>query len=158
MVMDTKRCTKCGVTKSVDQYHKRGNGKFYAHCIECHRKWVSRNSSTESSKKKRRERDKDRYWSDDGKRRDYLKEWWSSDKGKDLEKGRYKDKYAKNPEKFQAKSAVQRAIKKGLLPRASDLPCDECGKPATEFHHESYAVEHRLDVIPLCKMCHRATY
>lgn len=54
-----------------------------------------------------------------------------------------------------AGQAVYRAVRAGKMPHASTLPCKECGNPAREYHHHNgYAREHWLDVIPLCIPCH----
>jgi formylmethanofuran dehydrogenase subunit E len=118
---------------------------------------VRKYSTTEEGIRKRRANELKKYTGNE-ERRLYLKKWRQSPTGKAMEKRRYQEKYDKNKEKFRAKSAVQRAIKKGLMPRVSELTCDNCGEPAVEYHHESYAKEHQLNVIPLCKQCHRNTY
>ena len=51
--------------------------------------------------------------------------------------------------------AVLYAIKIGRLKPVSECICKECGNSAQEYHHESYAREHRLVVIPVCQSCHR---
>ena len=52
-----------------------------------------------------------------------------------------------------ARAAVAQAIRQGRMSRPSS--CESCG--ATEnvcHHHWSYADEHLLDTIPLCRSCH----
>ncbi len=60
-----------------------------------------------------------------------------------------------NPEKRRAHTAVYLAIHSGHLVKPDTLKCAECGSPAKHYHHWSYAPEHWLDVIPLCRVCHR---
>jgi hypothetical protein len=158
--MDTKLCLKCGVTKTVDNFNKRKKSRdgLQSCCRECHKDMIRKYSSTERGKKKRRVRDNRSYWSGDGERREYLKKWRQSDKGKEMERRRSKTRYQERREETLAKAAVQRAVKKGALPHISEQECSGCGDVAREYHHESYAKEHQLDVVPLCKMCHRATY
>lgn len=62
----------------------------------------------------------------------------------------YKAKYEKrNPLKYNAHRALNKAIKKGILIR---LPCEQCGESKAEGHHPDY---HKpLEVIWLCHKCH----
>jgi hypothetical protein len=57
-----------------------------------------------------------------------------------------------------AKRALQDAKYRGVIPLASSLQCLDCNAPASEYHHESYAEEDWLKVIPLCYTCHRARH
>jgi len=59
-----------------------------------------------------------------------------------------------HPRRMSAGSAVAHAIVMNRLSRASDCVCADCGKPAEQYHHESYEKEHWLDVVPLCRDCH----
>lgn len=56
--------------------------------------------------------------------------------------------------KDAARLAVHSAVRHGLLPRVTDLRCDDCGKQAAHYHHESYLAMHWLNVVPLCTGCH----
>jgi hypothetical protein len=60
-----------------------------------------------------------------------------------------------------AHRALRLAVRYGRIPRASTLPCVDCGHVWTpgerrhEYdHHLGYAPEHRLDVQPVCTTCH----
>lgn len=48
-------------------------------------------------------------------------------------------------------SAVAKAVAKGLLPRASQFACLDCGKPASQYDHRDYTKP--LDVQPVCRSC-----
>lgn len=50
--------------------------------------------------------------------------------------------------------AVSNAIKAGEVPHPSTQKCYGCPKQAQLFHHESYAPEYHLTVVPLCRSCH----
>lgn len=51
-----------------------------------------------------------------------------------------------------AHQAVDRAIKKGLLPKITkDTKCVDCGKRAVAYDHRDYA--RPLDVEPVCQSC-----
>ena len=61
------------------------------------------------------------------------------------------------PHKLKAKAAVMYAIRVGKIPRAKTLKCT-CGKIAHDYHHESYAPEHYLNVIAVCQSCHQSIH
>lgn len=63
---------------------------------------------------------------------------------------------ANNPEVYKARYCIFRLVKSGKIPRAKELTCVTCGKPARHYHHHrGYAREHWEDVIPVCVSCHR---
>lgn len=51
----------------------------------------------------------------------------------------------------QAATAVAKAIRTGLLPRPTGLPCTDCTRPAEEYDHRDY--NRPLDVQPVCRRC-----
>lgn len=54
-----------------------------------------------------------------------------------------------------AGNAVNNAVAAGKLPHVSTLPCNMCAGQADHYHHyKGYGELHRLDVIPLCRLCH----
>jgi hypothetical protein len=55
--------------------------------------------------------------------------------------------------KKAARQVVSRAIKAGRLRRE---PCQQCGAEPTDAHHKSY--DRPLDVLWLCRSCHRALH
>jgi len=52
-----------------------------------------------------------------------------------------------------AHAAVQAAIRRGELPPAKSLSCDDCGKPARDFDHRDYGKP--LQVAAVCRACNR---
>jgi hypothetical protein len=65
------------------------------------------------------------------------------------------DPIAKN--KINARGAVNDAVRRGKIKRASDLTCDICGNNADEYHHYlGYAQKNWLKVIPVCRSCHNS--
>lgn len=69
-----------------------------------------------------------------------------------MEKHReYAEKY---PERMLAAKAVQDAVKRKELKPARKQKCADCGQKAQHLHHESYAPDKWLVVIPLCRSCH----
>ena len=79
------------------------------------------------------------------------KRYNQSKKGKE----RYRRYEANHPGHWRAKNAVSHAIRAGKLPRADSLLCMNCFEQAKDYHHPNYEPEHWLDVIPVCKKCHR---
>lgn len=58
-----------------------------------------------------------------------------------------------------AHKAVTLAIYHKTLPKASECACTHCEKTAGDYHHHNgYDEQHWLDVIPLCKSCHRLAH
>lgn len=51
---------------------------------------------------------------------------------------------------------VKNATKNGLLSKAADKLCEECGSPAQDRHHEDYAKP--LEVNFLCRRCHKGRH
>ena len=65
----------------------------------------------------------------------------------------YRRKYR---DRAKATRVLRYQIEKGLIPPASNFLCLRCERQAQDYHHHlGYAPEHRLDVVPLCKPCHR---
>lgn len=86
-------------------------------------------------------------------------EWhkeWGSGAEKKLAKLHRSERYDMNhPERRKARSAVARAIHRGILPSARIMHCVDCGAMAQEYdHHLGYDVAHRLMVFPRCHSCH----
>ena len=52
-----------------------------------------------------------------------------------------------------ATRAVVKQIRQGLLPKAKDCLCVDCGNPAFDYDHWDY--NRPLDVQPVCRSCNR---
>lgn len=60
----------------------------------------------------------------------------------------------KDPNRQRAQNAVKREIRKGSIVRPS--ACSKCNQPGfVEAHHDSYAPDKWLDVVFLCRSCHK---
>ena len=62
---------------------------------------------------------------------------------------------AQNQSKIRAHIAVRDAVLLGKLAPIKQCTCSECGKPAENYHHNSYHPDKWLEVTPLCVGCHR---
>jgi len=51
----------------------------------------------------------------------------------------------------RAIGAVGWAVKLGKLPKATELTCVDCGKPATQYEHRDYTKP--LEIDPVCRKC-----
>ena len=59
----------------------------------------------------------------------------------------------RHPERIKIKNLVNHAIRAGKLPRPDTLFCTYCYEMAQHYHHPDYSKP--LEVIPLCRKCHR---
>jgi len=65
----------------------------------------------------------------------------------------------RNKERTCARNYVNKQILRGKFPRASSQVCTVCGNPAQMYHHHNgYEAEHRMDVVPVCFVCHKAQH
>ena len=173
-----KQCSKCKDLKEYKDFHKDKtmSDGFYSCCKKCKnlQKNIYSNSEAGKSKSKQYQQSEKgrittrkaaaKYRSSlNGK--EYRDNFSKSDKGKECQ-----DKYRKsnkrkeslnkwksnNPNKIKANSKVSNAIRDERLQPPSNFICQECKiAQAQEYHHWSYEPEYWLDVIPLCRSCHK---
>ncbi len=62
-------------------------------------------------------------------------------------------KRERNAVAVRAISLVARAVKKGLMPKAKECVCVDCGLPAFDHDHRDYLKP--LDVVPVCRGCNQ---
>jgi hypothetical protein len=142
--MESKICPKCSKDKPMSHFYKdksRANGHRSA-CKEC---YVSLYKKSESGKQVqidyyvRTEIETKRKYRKTAKHKKYVQ-------------GRRNREYSK----VRAKECVKEAVKAGKLTPVKECICSACCiSTADEYHHPNgYTLEHRLDVVPLCKPCH----
>jgi len=133
----TKHCNKCSTSKPLTDFYKHASQKngLQQNCKVCDRKRAKVYHAANAEKVNATSRN-----------------WQAANPGyAAASSAAYK---AEHPERIQAKDAVNYAIKKGELIRPED--CSACGvqcKP--QGHHGSYAEKDRLDVVWLCRSCHK---
>jgi len=66
---------------------------------------------------------------------------------------RLKRRGARGIAQLEAHMAVARAVRTGVLPRASAHPCADCGGAADRYDHRDYLKP--LDVQPVCRSCNQ---
>lgn len=139
-------------------------------CEKCNKEFETRHSQAKYCPSKcRREGERDS-WNKYGQRnrkqrRKYYKGYYKknrkkiitkttayhkSEAGKKAIKISDKRQREKYPEKYQAREAVLKALRKGVLKKK---PCEECGIKKVEAHHEDYSKP--LKVKWLCHKHHR---
>lgn len=129
-----KTCTSCNQSKPLAEFHKQGNG-LRPTCKACTNE---QNRATYQKNHDEHLEAKRRYRSEHPEARH--------------ETVRAYDQ--RHAEKRKAHVAVKLAIYAGKLAPASERTCDRCGAPAAMYHHHSYEEQYRLDVVPLCRICH----
>lgn len=162
--MKHKICTECKQLKDLNSFSP-GNAKFDRHsrCKECNAKIAKEYRKTKRGKEYQKQ-----YWkSDRGKR--VLSRYKTSEKGKQAgrkytqsKNGKEKlrqytqSKRREDKARFQARAAVNNAVRSGKLPKVSTQKCISCYKNAQDYHHhKGHNKENWLDVIPMCRKCHR---
>lgn len=130
-----KKCSKCGVVKSLDDYH-RDRKKRDGRCSSCK---VCACEAGIRTYYRTKDANKEK-WKQQKKRRDYA----------DIMVRAVRRYTAKNPEKVRAHVALNNAVKRGKIVRQ---PCKECGAPKAHAHHHDYSKP--FDVEWLCVVCHR---
>jgi len=138
----SKRCYKCKQVKPTSEFSKESSRKDGSQtaCKRCKSMYHKEYRVTDKGKQKHREGSKKYQKTKKGKQtcNKAMKKW------DDL-----------NPSKVKAKNAVNYAVQIGKIPHISTQIC-KCGNQANHWHHhKSYEPECRLDVVPVCRVCHR---
>lgn len=146
--MEQKSCSKCGVAKVLDDFYiqKRSSGLRFAACKDCVKRRVRENRIERIDYYK--EFDARRYREQPARRAHAKRcheKWSRSKRGKAVVRAR---KVAQ-AEQYSARSLLWSALLTGKLQR---LPCEICGNPESEGHHDDYSKP--LDVRWLCAKHH----
>lgn len=163
--MDTRRCTKCGEIKSLDQFHPDPRGRYgrVAQCKPCRHKAVRAWRATEHGRERTRLTALKRLHTPRGQayqkkhnasaaHKASVKKYQQSPKGR----ANTRRLWHRHTIKSKARTKVSVGVRRGIIPRVSTLTCVHCGRPAQEYHHHNgYDEPHWLDVIPLCIPCHK---
>jgi hypothetical protein len=142
--VETKRCTKCGIVKSVTEFNRNRNHRdgYHSACKVCKRAADAKCRETYAEEL----RERNRAWKTK-KRQD---EEWMARRREML------SIYSPDPVKARARHRVHMAIKRGDLPHPSSLSCTVrsvvCSGQAQECHHLDYTKP--LYVVAVCVECH----
>lgn len=131
-----KRCFKCGLEKPTDEFYRHpqmGDGHL-GKCKECAKADVRENYLVR----------RDYY-------RDYYKARHQTAERREWCREQQRKHRAAHPDRARARQAVNNAVRDGRLIK---LPCETCGDPKSQGHHEDYSKP--LEVRWLCLQHHRA--
>lgn len=134
-----KTCITCKQSKPLSEFYKALNRKdsHQTCCKSCQRAY----RKTKKGKSVNRKADN---------------KYRQTEKGKISRRVWQNQFHAHNPNYQRALSAVNYAVRTGKLPQPDSLQCHYGEHPAQEYHHyKGYEPEHRLDVVPVCRKCHR---
>lgn len=166
-----KMCSKCGETKPLEQFGKRKSSpdgrrgvckpcRNAQQANEAHRAYQREYNKSEKGKAvmlrwyySEKGSEAAKRWRESEKGKAY-QEWWNANHRREYDVEYYRNK----PQEREVTTAVAVAIRSGKLAHPSTLSCSKCGQPADQYHHESYAPEHFLDVVPYCRCCHRTLH
>jgi len=148
-----KRCSKCGIEKDESEFGILSNSKdgLAYRCKVCNREMarVYRETHREQIRKTQAK------YRQTKKYKATRRRYYYSEKGQAAAK-RWMQK-AKDTGKAKAREAVNHAVEKGYMPRASECKCamddGTCYGPM-EYHHKSYSKNNWLNVVPLCRKHH----
>lgn len=151
---ESKRCNRCGCVKPVSEFTPRKNSKngYVAYCKPCRREIYH---ETRDTYKRYYQQNRERLIAYASKRARLVGHGGRT--SEDARRRHTEDtrQYKRNnTHKGRAHWEVSKAVSAGKLKDPKTLCCANCGGAAVEYHHESYAPEHWLDVIPLCHSCH----
>ena len=137
--METKKCSECGRILPLSEFNKNRRSKdgLQDRCRECFSRY-----------------NRKRYAANREKIKADVKRYRAENPANELDTRIKACK--KNPTKKNAHMAVAAAIRSGVITKPSF--CSGCGRPVSgrslDAHHHDYSKP--LDIIWLCKKCHRA--
>jgi len=162
-IIQTKTCSKCKQIKPVSEFHKhrKTHDGLQNYCKQCgaitHKAYLQ----TDRGKDIQRGIGYRFNRTEHGiqVRHRYNQKYRQTEIGRINTRRGNRKYHRQHPEKTKAGSALNHAITAGRLTPAKIHKCAYCDEQAEQYHHvHGYAPEHWLDVIPLCRSCHRAIH
>jgi len=169
----SKICLKCQNTKPLSAFHKSLQRKdgHQTWCKRCKKQYqqtedrrlaqkrYNQSEKGKATQKRFNQSAKGRMarkcFSQSGEDKITKKRYRQNEKYKKTHKQGNLHYYEQHPERKVAENAITHAIETGRLIKANTLKCN-CGQRAEHYHHhKGYAREHRLDVVALCRSCHK---
>ncbi len=132
--MNNKKCSKCGETKPLAEFHKNiGNADGHrGHCKRCRNATVK--AWREANKERKAATNKAWYESNKERKAATAKAWHEDNP--DKVKARLERAKERWPEKVAARKVVNDATRSGKLIRQ---PCEVCGALEVHGHHDDYS-------------------
>lgn len=160
-----RTCRKCNETKPLaeferDKRHECGHNFLCKKCAVVRKSAYNKSPKGRTAERKFKASDKRKRWEKKYSESTECKEAWkrynASEKAK-LKQKAWATKYRpEHRSEMSARTAVYNAVRDRKMPGAKTLKCSLCGKQARDYHHhKGYARKHWLDVIPVCRRCHR---
>ena len=148
----TKTCRVCNQIKPLSEYYKQIVNKdgYKNDCKTCYLKHCKKYKQTKNGKAVQK-----RYRQKSENFKAYQKQYRQSEIGKAVQVAAHNRYYLRHPGRKKAKDVVSTATQRGKMPRVNTLQCYYCPAQAEHYHHHSYEPECRLDVIPVCRKCHK---
>ncbi len=145
----SKQCSVCKETKPFSEYFRNRTTKdgFVSDCKQCRKIYVMKAQSTKRLKSPNGAQFTEEQLRE---RREYNRRWRQENRNK--KKAHKRERRRKLPYEAKAARVVSYACETGRLTRK---PCEVCGNPKADAHHDSYYKEDYLRVRFLCSMHHR---
>jgi hypothetical protein len=170
-MLESRLCRKCGTVKPITEFHRDSHQSsgYSFRCKACklayqHKRWFALKDNTEAIEKRRKhQREVEREKKQDETYRERIRQ--NNDRYRTkpekhqmiLERGRseeVREKARVDLSRLRAREFVHNEVRAGRIPPIKTQLCTDCGKQASQYHHNSYEREHWADVIPLCYRCH----
>jgi hypothetical protein len=170
-----KTCVDCEQSLPVALFSKNRNGKdgLNSYCKPCasarYKLWLERNRARrqeymrdwhQANLEHETRYARERYRNDEEHRRQ-VREWdkaYRERNAVEVRRRHWERKKAKGfrNDQTRAHTAVNRAVRRGILPPAWSVVCDACQEAQAQHwhHHNGYEREHWLDVVARCLDCH----
>ena len=156
----TKVCSKCKRQKDVHRFNKDKSAKdgLDHKCKSCKCAYRKEYAKTDKARKLKKLSDKRYANTKNGKavRKKARDNYYHSDKGIAYTRAYNKQRPPLCPLKMNARNAINALVRAGKMPPASKCKCSNCTEQARHYHHhKGYEPENKLEVVPLCTICHK---
>ena len=126
-MLETKRCSKCLLTKDVSCFHRSGS-RYVSQCKECRRKYYEDNKEKESERKRKYYAEnkqaisvKAKKYREENKQAISVKAKKYREENKEKESERVRNHYQRNKSSYRARDAIRRADMLAATPDDADL-------------------------------------
>lgn len=155
-----KQCSKCKEWKELSEFYRAISKKsgYTSQCKKCAseaRRDYSRKEILKKYNSSQKGKSTRNRYEKTEKGRSAKKRYRQGGIGREIERKNSANYKNRHPDRAKAHYAIKDAVKTGKMPPARVLICNTCGDAAYHYHHyEGYEKEHWFDVIPLCLQCH----